>query len=293
MLYTRKIVAHDKENSRYTSDLFATLGTIVLWVCWPSFNAVLVEGVPRNRAIVNTYFAIITSCVTSCAFSSLMTKDSKLSMVHLQNASLAGGVAVGTIAPMIIQPWGAVLIGFVGGAISTTSFKYFQPWLIRRLRVHDTCGVNSLHGIPGILGAVAGTISASIASYKQYKTSLYTVFPARAPILNSTQYFELVKFDPDAVHGLGWTAGKQAAFQFAALAVTLALAIFGGLLTVFIVKQPFFDPFEGRSIVPADFRHLPEATLLPKPSNVAQREQNELLVQSEGNESEEQADGQV
>jgi len=56
-------------------------GTIVLWVCWPSFNAVLVEGVSRNRAIVNTYYAIITSCVTACAFSSLMTKGSKLSMV--------------------------------------------------------------------------------------------------------------------------------------------------------------------------------------------------------------------
>ena len=141
--------------------------------------------------------------------------------VHLQNASLAGGVAVGTIAPMIIQPWGAVLIGFVGGALSTSSFKctqvlrrqfyylvfdmwsvskyislqmnsfllllhldtgqiytfasiflhfVFQPWLIRRLKVHDTCGVNSLHGLPGILGAVAGTISSSIAGYKQYKT---------------------------------------------------------------------------------------------------------------------------
>ena len=61
--------------------------------------------------------------------------------------------------------------------------------------------------------------------------SLYTVFPARAPILNSTQYFDLVKFDPDAVDGLGWTAGKQAAFQFAALTVTLAMAISGGLLT--------------------------------------------------------------
>ena len=61
--------------------------------------------------------------------------------------------------------------------------------------------------------------------------SLYEIFPARAPVLNSTQYLELVKFNPDAMDGLGWSAGKQAAFQLAALAVTLALAIFGGLLT--------------------------------------------------------------
>ena len=57
------------------------------------------------------------------------------------------------------------------------------------------------------------------------------IFPARAPVLNSTQYFELVEFDPGAVDGLGWSAGKQAGFQFAALAVTLVVAILGGVLT--------------------------------------------------------------
>lgn len=298
ILYTPKIVAHDKETSRYTSDLFATLGTIVLWVCWPSFNAVLVDGVSRNRAIVNTYYAIITSCVTACAFSSLMTRGSKLSMVHLQNASLAGGVAVGTIAPMIIQPWGAALIGFVSGAMSTTSFKYVQPWLIRKLRVHDTCGVNSLHGIPGILGAVAGSISASLASYEQYKTSLYMIFPARAPVLNSTQYFELVEFDPDVVDGLGWSAGKQAGFQFAALAVTLVVAILGGVLTGIIVKRPFFDPLREEALyddgefweVPGDFRGIPEVVLLSKPSNMVQKGQNALVQTEAENESEEQAE---
>lgn len=66
---------------------------------------------------------------------------------------------------------------------------------------------------------------------KSFYLSLYTVFPARTPVLNSTQYFELVKFEPDATGGLGWSAGKQAAFQFAALVLTLVLAIFGGLLT--------------------------------------------------------------
>lgn len=45
----------------------------------------LVEGVAKQRAIVNTYYAIITSCVTSCAFSALMTKGSKLSMVSAKH----------------------------------------------------------------------------------------------------------------------------------------------------------------------------------------------------------------
>ena len=73
--------------------------------------------------------------------------------------------------------------------------------------------------------------SITVTTLKSLDFSLYTVFPARAPVLNSTQYFELVKFDPDGADGLGWSAGKQAGFQFACLVLTLALAIFGGLLT--------------------------------------------------------------
>ncbi|EDO30704.1 predicted protein [Nematostella vectensis] len=242
VLYNKNSVAHEKEASRYTSDLFATLGTIFLWVYWPSFNSILVQGVLRHRAVVNTYYAMAASCVTVFAFSSLVTKASKLSMVHIQNATLAGGVAVGTIASMIIHPWGAILLGMVGGIISTIGYKYIQPWLIRTLHIHDTCGVNSLHGMPGILAAIASIVSSGLAGFGQYKTSLYTVFPARSPVINSTQYLELVQFVPDARAGLGRTATEQAGYQCAALVMTLAVSSMGGLITGFIVKQSFFDP---------------------------------------------------
>jgi len=46
--------------------------------------------------------------------------------VHVQNATLAGGVTVGAIASMIIQPWGAILTGILGAIISTAGYKYFQ-----------------------------------------------------------------------------------------------------------------------------------------------------------------------
>ena len=34
---------------RYTSDLFSYLGTLILWVFWPSFNAYAVFGDGRHR----------------------------------------------------------------------------------------------------------------------------------------------------------------------------------------------------------------------------------------------------
>lgn len=89
LLYCQSLIILYDDLTQYIFLVFFFYqGTIVLWVCWPSFNAVLVEGVARHRAIVNTYYAIVTSCVTSCAFSSLMTKASKLSMVSFTGFSM-------------------------------------------------------------------------------------------------------------------------------------------------------------------------------------------------------------
>ena len=44
--------------------------------------------------------------------------------VHIQNATLAGGVAIGTTCNMMVYPWGALLIGFLAGAISTLGYAW-------------------------------------------------------------------------------------------------------------------------------------------------------------------------
>lgn len=53
-----------------------------------------------------------------------------------------------------------------------------QPFLVEKLRLHDTCGVHNLHGMPAILSAIFSIIYASIASTDNYKDSLNDIFPA-------------------------------------------------------------------------------------------------------------------
>jgi len=44
--------------------------------------------------------------------------------VHVQNATLAGGVAVGTMADMIIQPWAALLIGSLAAVLAVVGYSF-------------------------------------------------------------------------------------------------------------------------------------------------------------------------
>lgn len=47
------------EGSSYTSDIFAMIGTIFLWIFWPSFNSALLDDVTQqHRAILNTYLSL-------------------------------------------------------------------------------------------------------------------------------------------------------------------------------------------------------------------------------------------
>ena len=74
------------------------VGTLFLWMCWPSFNAALsptYDG--QYRAILNTYLSLCACTATVFALSSLLHKEGKINMEHIQNATLAGGVAVSII----------------------------------------------------------------------------------------------------------------------------------------------------------------------------------------------------
>lgn len=54
------------ENASYTSDIFAMVGTLFLWMFWPSFNSALLDGIEQERAIVNTYLALASATGKTC-----------------------------------------------------------------------------------------------------------------------------------------------------------------------------------------------------------------------------------
>ena len=141
--YNRHHDDHEKNGSIYHSDLFAFIGTIFLWIAWPSFNAALVgDADGQLRAIVNTYLSLITCTLMSFAISSLIGHKQKFDAVHIQNATLAGGVAVMT--KTLLFEHKKAFLGWRLCELCHSSIRRHDHRsacgsnLCRRLRVHHT-----------------------------------------------------------------------------------------------------------------------------------------------------------
>ncbi|NXX61222.1 RHL protein, partial [Scopus umbretta] len=147
----------EKNASTPKSDLLSVLGTLFLWVFWPSFNSVQAVK-DRNKAIYNTYFALAASAVTAFVLSVLTTKDGKFRMTHIHSAVLAGGVTVGCAAHSIEYPWIAMILGLLASVIAILGSYCLQRCLNPALKIHDTSGIHFTFGLPSVLGALAQVV---------------------------------------------------------------------------------------------------------------------------------------
>ncbi|CAG2222915.1 CD241 [Mytilus edulis] len=226
----------------------AVARTIFLWLYWPSFNGGAASGGEQYRAVINTYLSLVACTIITFAVSSMVDKNGKLEMVHIQNATLAGGVAVGATADMPLNPWGALVIGCLAGLLSTIGFRLITPCLSSKAKLHDTCGVHNLHGMPGVLAGIASAILASLSSYEKWGDSVFVIFHGRAPGFNSTEYKHYHNTNSTWEPGLGRSGMEQGGYQIVALIITLAIALVGGTITGFILKLPFCDRPDGDSL---------------------------------------------
>lgn len=198
--------SHPKNGSSRSSDVTSMLGTIFLWVYWPSFNAALAsvgEGSaalagPQHQVFVvmNTLISLLGACLATFIVSAAL--NDSLDTVHVQNATLAGGVAIGTAAALKVAPGAVFGVGLLAGSLSTLGFAYATPFFERTLGVCDTCGVANLHGMPGIMGGIVSAI------------------------------FTAIWYD-DNSSLMGTAMSGQAGLQLAGLAATVGVAIACGL----------------------------------------------------------------
>lgn len=193
----------------------------MLWIYWPSFNAVLANGDGQHRAVINTYISLCASTLATFIVSALFGEKNRFQIVDIQNATLSGGVAVGAIADLMLQPGGAFMMGTITGLVSAFGYRLLQGKLFEKMKLHDTCGINNLHGMPGIISALASAVLCGIATEKMYGASFTEIFHKR--------------HDDMAL---------QAGFQVLGLGITLFIAIASGAATGFLLNLKIFEPLQ-------------------------------------------------
>jgi ammonium transporter Rh len=159
-----------------SSDRFAMLGSMVLWLFWPSFATAIVPFEEMPQTVVNTVLALCGATLSTYFLSTYFHKG-KTSMVDMANAALAGGVAIGSTCN-IISPTGAFAVGLVAGAVSVIGYVFIQPVLESRFKLVDTCGVHNLHGMPGLLGAIVAMMVVPGIAAAQFIGIIFSVMLA-------------------------------------------------------------------------------------------------------------------
>ena len=138
-----------------TSNQFSLLGSLVLWVFWPSFTSAVASPERVVLTAINTVFALAGATIATYIFSKLIR--GKVDIEDIANASLAGGVAIGSTCD-IANPGMSMLIGLAAGILSTVGYSIIAPKIETLIRGTDTCGVHNLHGMPGLLGGLSAII---------------------------------------------------------------------------------------------------------------------------------------
>jgi ammonium transporter Rh len=159
-----------------TSDRFAMLGSMVLWIFWPSFCSAVVPAEQMPRTAIATILALCGATLATFVMSSLLRRG-KVSFADMANAALAGGVAVGATCN-VISPGGAFGVGLLAGSLCVIGYAIVQPWIQARFTVVDTCGVHNLHGLPGLLGGLLAILVVPGSARPQLVGILVTVLLA-------------------------------------------------------------------------------------------------------------------
>jgi len=127
----------------------ATLGCLILWVCWFGFNSgsTLAANESIAHIAVTTNLAAAIGGIVATATSWLKDKKPDLSMII--NGILAGLVGV-TAGCDAVTYWGAIWIGAIAGLIVVFAVSFFD-----KMHIDDPVGATSVHLVCGTWGTFA------------------------------------------------------------------------------------------------------------------------------------------
>jgi len=203
------------------SILFAWIGSLFLWVFWPSWVAFWATGKAALRAVINTILSLTGSCVMSFLISPFLSKG-KLNIKHILFGSITGGVIMCSCADLITQPWAGFLMGCCAGTFALYGLEYVTPKM-NKGRFQDTCGGLFLFGLPGFLSGIVASIFAGISKYHDLGDELYKLYPLSYNNQRPT--------------------GHQAGLILAVIVIVIGLAFVAGLFTGWILNSSCFETY--------------------------------------------------
>jgi ammonium transporter, Amt family len=134
----------------------AVIGATLLWIGWFGFNAgsVLASGALAGNTLLVTHIASATSAMVWILLS--WKRSGKPSTTAVINGAIAGLAGV-TPASGFISPQNSFFLGIVLGLAS-----YYAILLLKEhWKIDDALDVSSVHGVTGIVGALAIGLVAS------------------------------------------------------------------------------------------------------------------------------------
>ncbi len=125
------------------------IGTSLLWVGWFGFNAgsALSSGELAGTAMLNTHVSAAVAALVWMAIE--WTSRGKPSVLGVLTGAVAG---LGMITPAAgyVEPWAAMAIGVIAGAVC-----YWTSIVLKnRLGYDDSLDVFGVHGVGGIVGSI-------------------------------------------------------------------------------------------------------------------------------------------
>ena len=265
-----KIINNPHLNSDYYSNAFSFIGSLFLWLYFPSFNISKIQSkelkeekeeeknivinIMGYRGIINTYLSMIGSVIGTFVVSPLVS-NGKFKMEHLLNASYVGGIIIGGCCTICSSAWGAILIGFIGGCISVLGLWFLKKKL-KELKLEDTFGILYTFGIPGILGGFLNSIFMGNFRNESW---------------GGKEIKDFFNFDR--------SPSMQGGIQVAVIFITIAIAGAAGITIGFIIRS---TNCEKNEIYFVDSENYIEDENIPLPEWKYSR-QNDINLNSSGN----------